>query len=84
MGNQGQSSTLPSQIQVIGCRNGINRQPVNLHRHQKRSKPAADPPPLQTQELERTIDYVLGNPAARGVENRPFTAMYPDRIAEAR
>jgi putative transposase len=37
-----------------------------------------------SQELERTIDYVLGNPAACGMENWPFTAMYPDRIGEAK
>ena len=37
-----------------------------------------------SQELERTIDYVLGNPAACGMENWPFIAMYPDRIAEAK
>ncbi|HXH93253.1 MAG TPA: transposase [Thermoanaerobaculia bacterium] len=36
-----------------------------------------------SEELERTIDYVLGNPAACGMENWPFTAMYPARIGEA-
>ena len=37
-----------------------------------------------SQELERTIDYVLGNPAACGMENWPFTAMYAARIGEAK
>ncbi len=37
-----------------------------------------------SQELEQKIDYVLGNPAAAGMENWPFTAMYPDRIGEAK
>src|SRR5205823_6117390 len=37
-----------------------------------------------SREPERTIDYVLANSAACGMENWPFTAMYPDRIAEAK
>ncbi|MEA2238044.1 MAG: hypothetical protein QOC81_2768 [Thermoanaerobaculia bacterium] len=37
-----------------------------------------------SEELERKIEYVLGNPAAAGLENWPFTAMYPARIAEAK
>ena len=36
-----------------------------------------------SQELERTIAYVLGNPAAAGLQDWPFTGTHPDRIAAA-
>jgi putative transposase len=35
-------------------------------------------------ELERTIDYVLGNPIAAGMENWPFVGMNPAIIATAK
>ncbi|MEA2165626.1 MAG: hypothetical protein QOK37_3753 [Thermoanaerobaculia bacterium] len=37
-----------------------------------------------SEELTQKIEYVIGNPAAAGLENWPFTAMYPERIAEAK
>ena len=36
-----------------------------------------------SQELERTIAYVLGNPAAAGMEGWPFVRMHPEAIAAA-
>lgn len=37
-----------------------------------------------SRELERTIDYVLGNPEAAGMQNWPFAAMHPERIVAAK
>jgi REP element-mobilizing transposase RayT len=34
-------------------------------------------------ELDQTIAYVIGNPAAAGLENWPFVATYPERIGSA-
>jgi len=36
-----------------------------------------------SEELQRTIDYVLGNPIAAGLQNWPFVASYPERIDDA-
>ena len=36
-----------------------------------------------SKELERTIDYILGNPIAAGMENWPFLGMNPEVIATA-
>jgi len=33
-----------------------------------------------SEELQRTIDYVLGNPIAAGLQDWPFVKSYPERI----
>jgi REP element-mobilizing transposase RayT len=42
-----------------------------------------DPCVRDSKELERTIDYVLGNPTATGIEKWPFVGMNPEVIGRA-